>query len=59
MRKKVFMEEVVAGRRAVTSLFICAALHRGKNDGKKFIGIKIHWDLNLWQCNPATFLNSQ
>lgn len=39
MRKKVFMEEVVAGRRAVTSLFICAALHRGKNDGKKFIGI--------------------
>lgn len=27
--KKVLLEEVVAGRRAMTSLFICTASHRG------------------------------
>lgn len=37
--EKVFIEEVVAGRRAVTSLFTHAALHRGKNEGKKLIRI--------------------
>lgn len=61
MRKKVFMEEVVAGRRAVTSLFICAALHRGKNDGKKFIGIWISGSAILqlsWTLSEVSLKNT-
>jgi len=45
--EKWCIEEVAAG------LVICAALRRGKNDGKNELGLD-----SLWNCNPAAFVNS-